>query len=145
MVKVRDEYGCLTVVSGLALGWDTWLAVAARHAGLDLWVHIPFESQPSRWPADDKKVWQRLRDAATKETVYGPNPTSKREAVRLLHARNNGMIAASDAMTCLWLPSKRSGGTWSAVRKIYAVDMPAIHLDPDRRTVRLGLPKSALS
>lgn len=139
-VKVRDEYGCTMAVSGLALGWDQWFAQAALNAGLALWAHIPFEDQAGRWTVGDQREWQRLREAATKVTVYGANPRDKREATQLLMARNNGMISASDAMVCLWLPGKRSGGTWAAVRRIKIAGMPAIHLDPAHRTVRLGLP-----
>lgn len=138
-VHLRMVYGCTTAVSGLALGWDTYWARAALWAGLDLWVHIPFEAQPDRWTSGDRAVWRELRGRAVKETVYGPNPTTKGEAVRLLHARNGGMVDVSDAMTCLWFPDKRAGGTWHAVQRVAASGKPAIHLDPALRTVRLGL------
>lgn len=139
-VKVRDGYGCTTAISGLALGWDQWWAQAALDAGLDLWVHIPFEGQPDRWTAGDRQAWADLRARATKETVYGTNPVDTRQATRLLMARNHGMIRNSDAMACLWIRDKTTGGTWSAVRRIKTTGMPAIHLDPATRTVRLGLP-----
>lgn len=139
-VKLRDHHGCTTAISGLALGWDMWWAHAALDAGLVLWAHIPYLSQPDRWNPAEHKMWGELRRQAGKETVYGPNPRSRGEAVRLLHARNGGMISASDAMACLWDRTKRSGGTWNAIQKIYAAGLPAIHLDPGRRTVRLGLP-----
>ncbi len=138
--KLRDDHGTTTVVSGLALGWDTDWAQAGLAAGLKLWAHVPFETQADRWPAADRKVWQALREAAWKTTVYGPDPASRGAAVRLLHARNHGMVDVSDAMTCLWVPQKRSGGTWGAVQLIVRRGLPAIHLDPARRTVRRGLP-----
>ncbi len=140
MRKVRDEYGCTTAVSGLAIGWDTWWALAALDVGARLWAHVPYLSQPSRWSDADREVWRHLWSRADETTVYGPDPASKSDAVRLLHARNDGMLKVSDAMACLWLPSQRRGGTYSAVRKVAARNMPAIHLDPARRVVRLGLP-----
>ncbi len=138
--KVRDEHGCTTIVSGLAIGWDTWWALAALDVGLKLWAHVPYMSQPSRWSDAEREVWVHLWERADETTVYGPDPTTKAAAVRLLHARNDGMLSVSDAMACLWLPSQRRGGTYSAVRKVAARGMPAIHLDPARRVVRLGLP-----
>lgn len=143
--KLRDEHGCTTAISGAAIGFDTWWAQAALDAGLHLWLHVPFEGQPDRWTRSDQQAWARLRAAATKETVYSStNPRDSREASRLLFARNHGMITASDAMTCLWDPAKRQGGTFHAVRRIAKTGMPAIHLNPAARTVRCGLPSNII-
>jgi precorrin-6x reductase len=57
--------------------------------------------------------------------------------VRLLRARNDGMLAEADAVVAVLKPSKTSGGTASAVRKAQAMGLPIVHLNPERRTVTL--------
>jgi hypothetical protein len=127
----RDQYGTHTVVSGLALGWDTWIAEAALVLRMKLWVHIPFPQQPDRWPDRvDRATWARLRAAATQEKVYGYRPS-----VGLLHKRNDGMIEVSSAMLALWLPSKITGGTASAIGKIAEARKPWVHLDPAAQVI----------
>ncbi|MCW6003928.1 hypothetical protein K1W54_04930 [Micromonospora sp. CPCC 205371] len=131
-VKLRDEHGMTTGVSGMAIGTDLWWAAAVVDAGVKLWAPIPFPHPPDPWRPEDRDEWRRLRRAADVVTLYGDAYD-----VRLLHARNDGMLAAADAVVAVWKPSKTSGGTASAVRKAQAMGLPIVHLNPERRTVTL--------
>lgn len=132
VAKLRDEHGMTCGISGMAIGTDLWWAAAVVEAGLKLSAHIPFPQQPDRWRQADREEWARLRYAADQHTLYGTAYN-----VRLLHARNNGMLAAADAVVAAWKPSKTSGGTAGAVRKAQAMGLPIVHLNPERRTVTL--------
>jgi uncharacterized phage-like protein YoqJ len=138
VVKLRDEHGMTCGISGMAIGTDLWWAAAVVNAGVRLWAHIPFPGQPDRWRQADRAEWVRLRDLADEVTLYGTAYD-----VRLLHARNDGMLAAADAVVAVWKPSKTSGGTASAVRKARAMGLLVVHLNPERRTVTLLDPARA--
>jgi uncharacterized phage-like protein YoqJ len=131
-VKLRDEHGMTCGISGMAIGTDLWWAAAVVDAGLKLSAHIPFPQQPDRWRQADREEWVRLRYVADQHTLYGTDYD-----VRLLRARNDGMLAEADAVVAVWKPSKTSGGTASAVRKAQAMGLPIVHLNPERRTVTL--------
>lgn len=149
-IKLRDEHGTRVAVSGFAIGADLWWADAAVQAGLDLHAHIPFEAQPERWRAADRREWQRLRSLAADVTVYGPDPVEfvllhddiadvYAAAVKLLFDRNRGMMTAAQeaggAVVAVWSPSKPTGGTAGALRDAVKRGLAVVHVNPDSRTV----------
>lgn len=136
---LRNEHGTRVGISGMALGTDLWWARAALAAGLDLHAYLPFPAQADRWPADQRAEWQWLLDqAAAVKMVSTVDPASRQDAARMLHARNDAMLADSAAVVAVWDPAKSSGGTASAVRK--AGRRPGVWLDPAARTVRTVRP-----
>lgn len=136
---LRDEHGTQAGISGMALGADLWWARAVLAAGLELWAYVPFPAQADRWPADQRAEWQWLLDQATRVRMCSEtDPAGRTEAARMLHARNDAMLAASTAVVAVWDPAKTGGGTALAVRK--AGRLPGVHLDPAARTVRTVRP-----
>jgi hypothetical protein len=126
----RDRLGTTTVVSGLALGWDTWIAEDALLLGLDLWAHMPFPQQPAKWRPHEQVRWRHLVDSATQVTTYGES-----YHVHHLHERNAGMIREAGTMLALWNPARTTGGTAGAVRAIADAQRPWVHLDPAGQTI----------
>jgi hypothetical protein len=131
-VKLRIEHGMTTGVSGMALGADLWWADAVVRAGLQLHAHVPFPQQPDPWRPEDRAEWSRLIGLASHTETYGADFD-----VRLLHARNDGMIRASAAAIAVFDPRKTDGGTASAVRRLTAVGLPVIHVNPVTRATTL--------
>ncbi|GAA2623937.1 hypothetical protein GCM10010399_64090 [Dactylosporangium fulvum] len=142
LLWLRDEHGTEEVWSGMALGFDLALAAAAVDLGMPLRAVIPFESQPDVWrDPRDIAEWRRLRAAAASEIVCGPNPTSKQQAVALLHGRNDELLKADGIFAC-WDARKRAGGTYSAVRKARDRGVPVVHIDPAAQVVcGIGCPR----
>lgn len=135
VARLRDFHGTEIAVSGMALGTDMCFGEAALEVDLRLWAHIPFPQQPDVWrdPRDVAR-WQRLREAATWETVYGDHYD-----VDLLGERNNGMLYVTDCVdgvvVALHKPSRRSGGTAGALREARKRGLPIIHINPEAETV----------
>jgi hypothetical protein len=127
--------GPIEVLSGMAAGFDLALAAVAFELGVPLHAHIPYLSQPMGWPPAVRAEWVRLRSVAASEVIYGPNPGSRWQAVKLLHARNDGLLK-TDRLLAGWDATKRRGGTWSAIVKAQRLGLAGIHLDPVTRTVR---------
>lgn len=135
LLWLRAEHGAVEVWSGMALGWDLILAATAVELGFPLRAKVPFLSQPARWPDEtDRAEWRRLVALAVSVDVAGPNPQSKRDAVVLLHRRNDELLKA-DGMFALWDARKRLGGTFSAVSKAARAGLPVVHLDLGEQAV----------
>lgn len=141
--KLRDEHSMTTGITGMALGSDLWWADALHRAGVPFAAHIPFPQQPGPWTRHAPEAvaeWQRLRNLAASEVVYGDlaglaEHARKRVVVRLLHERNDGMLRAADAVVGVWRPGKRDGGTYSALVKAHRAGLPVVHINPLGRTV----------
>jgi hypothetical protein len=150
-VWLRDECGTTVGISGMALGVDMWFARAVLEAGLDLWAYVPFPEQPEVWPSvGDRREWAGLVARAVRVEYAGElgalgGDVRRRAAVRLLHRRNDMMLADAAAVVAVLDVAKRGGGTRSAVVKALRAGMPGVHLDPCAATVRVGLPDLASS
>lgn len=131
MARLVTAYDMRVAISGMALGADTWWALAALSAGVELRAYIPFEAQAARWSAADQALWHAIRASADREVMVSDGEFS----VGALHARNDAMIAAGDAVVALLRGSMSTGGTADAYRKTIAAGKPVLHLDPDACTV----------
>lgn len=153
MVKLRDEHGTQTTVSGMALGGDLLWARTAEREGMPLWAHVPFPQQPDVWPWPDLVADYRRLVAYADRTggvkTYGdlgdlPDGAERKAlATQLLHDRNTGMIRettlARGVVVAVLRSTRTRGGTWSAYNKAKDdAQLPIIRLDPDARTVTLA-------
>lgn len=142
VVWLRDQ-GMTHGHCGMAAGGDLLWAEALTTAGVRWTAHVPYPQQPDWWPQVDRARWRSLLECAAAGTVvYGdldavPAEKRAKEAPRLLHARNDGMLDRSQAVVALWSPGRPRGGTWSAVRKAGLRGLPVIWLDPDARTTKV--------
>lgn len=138
--KLRDEHGMRAGISGMAIGADQWWAAELVDAGTALHAHVPFPQQADRWQQADRDEWRRLLGLAATVTYYGDHYD-----VKLLHARNAGMLAACEAVVAVHKSSKTSGGTASAVRSARQRRLPIVLLNPESMAVTLANARTALS
>lgn len=107
-----------TVISGMALGWDTALAQAAISLNIPLIAAIPFEGQESRWPKESQDMFNRiLAKASSNKFVCGPGC-----AVWKMQKRNEGMVDNSDAVLAIW--NGTNDGTASCIKRAEEVRKP---------------------
>ncbi len=144
--RLRDHHGTTTIISGMARGFDLWLAASGLRHGLDVWAVIPLEAQADRWTKEDRAEWRRIREAATRVWIVGDipagTPLKKRSVVvqGLMWKRNAAMVAAGNALVSLWDSTRLSGGTYGALILAAKRGMPGVHIDPARRGICLQLP-----
>jgi uncharacterized phage-like protein YoqJ len=98
------------VISGMALGWDTALAMAALGLGLPLHAYVPFRGQESRWNADDQVLYHWILGCAAEVVVVSPGGYSAWK----MQTRNEAMVDASGTVLALW--NGQDGGTANCVR-----------------------------
>ena len=99
------------IVSGMAIGYDTWLAEMAIDLGIPLHAYVPFMGQGSNWPEAARKKYQYLLDNAT-NVRYISEDYSKDAFLK----RDRAMIDDCDEVFSLLDPTKTSGGTYYTVK-----------------------------
>jgi uncharacterized phage-like protein YoqJ len=99
------------VISGMALGWDTAVALAALDIGIPLTAAVPFDGQEDAWPPEARRRYQNIIARATKVHVVSPGGYD----IWKLHARNEWMVDNADRMVALWDGGEK-GGTAACVR-----------------------------
>lgn len=98
-----------TVISGMALGWDTAIALAAIELNIDLIAAVPCQNHASKWSKKQQDTWQWILDRAM--TVNCPDVPYTPSAMQI---RNIWMCDHANMVLALWDGS--SGGTANCVR-----------------------------
>jgi len=94
------------IISGMALGWDQAVAVAARGLEIPWTAAIPFEGQESKWPRASKIAYLKLLASATKTVVVSPGTSY---GAGYMQQRNEWMV--DRCQTVLALYNGSPGGT----------------------------------
>ena len=99
-----------SVVSGMALGWDTGLALAAIELRIPLIAAVPFKGQESRWRDTDIFMYTFILGAAERVEIVCPGSYSAAK----MQIRNQWMVDNSDMVLALWDGSE--GGTGNCIK-----------------------------
>lgn len=108
-VQHIPAYHPSTVITGMALGWDTAVAEAAFLMQIPFKAYVPFRGQESMWPPASQKLYRNL----LKEAYAVIECSSPGYSVEKMQIRNKRMVDDSDLLLALWDGS--SGGTANAV------------------------------
>ncbi len=111
----RQGYDELTMISGMAQGWDQAVAHAAVLLGISFIAAIPFDGQESPWPEQGRVRYRELLKRASEVVVVSPGSYAKDKYI----TRDRWMVNQSDAVLALWDGAK-NGGTFETIR--YAED-----------------------
>jgi uncharacterized phage-like protein YoqJ len=106
------SYDFDSVISGMALGWDLWLAEEAMKVGIPVCAYVPFEGQGEAWPTKSRERYKKVLDKC--ETVLYLS-TDYHERVFL--DRDDKMIEDCDTVFALYNPVVKSGGTYYTYKK----------------------------
>ena len=98
------------VISGMALGWDSGVALAAIALNIPLVAAVPFKGQESAWRQGDRDRYFEILDNAI-EVVYVCDPGY---AAWKMQKRNELMCDRSDVVLALWDGGEK-GGTKNCV------------------------------
>lgn len=98
------------VITGMALGWDTAVAMAAYCLNIPFIAAVPFAGQELRWePNHQKRYHEILANACEVVTVSQGGYSSL-----AMEIRNRWMVDRADKVMALWDGS--GGGTGSCIR-----------------------------
>ena len=108
------------VISGMALGWDTCLALAALEKSIPLIAAVPLRGFDSKWLRESREAYQDILDCAD-EIVYVDEVAGygiQGVAAGVYHVgklqkRNEWMVDNCDVIAALW--NRTSGGTKNCI------------------------------
>ena len=109
VIRRMAELGYTEFVSGVAMGFDTWVAedvlrLRAERRDVRLECAIPFPTQADRWCERDKFRRERILAAADSVTTLSPEYTQN-----AFFIRNRYMVDGADAIVCCY--DGKTGGT----------------------------------
>jgi hypothetical protein len=112
-LKIRvglERSGANCVVSGMASGYDLWLADEARLLGLEVWSARPWSThKPNK---GDEELYARILAYASRVVVI--IESDKFPGNYAYFQRNHWMVDNADRVMAYW-NGKQSGGTYECV------------------------------
>lgn len=111
LIKVASKHldGVDKVISGMALGWDWALAIAAYNKGIPFIAAVPFDGQDSAWPEDSRIIYRNLLDLSERVVIVNDGGY----AAWKMQTRNVWAVDNSDYVLALW--DGTSGGTRNCI------------------------------
>lgn len=99
------------VITGMALGFDQWVARICLQLGIPFIAALPCDDQDRRWRDGQRDAYRQLLAQAARVELVSPGYYSSAKMLK----RNRWIVDRSDLMMAAWnrLPS---GGTASCVR-----------------------------
>jgi len=100
------------VRSGMALGWDLWLAEVALELGIEVHAYVPFQGQAQNWPTKSRKKYEKVINQVG-EIHY----TSEEYYPNVFLDRDIQLIEGSNEVLALLNPEAKTGGTYYTVNE----------------------------
>lgn len=100
-----------TVISGMALGWDIALAIAAIKLEIPLIAAIPFKGQEKLWSSEDQYLYHHVLQQATKSVIVCDGGY---EAKKMM-IRNRWMVDQCTRVVALY-DGSQAGGTANCIK-----------------------------
>lgn len=107
------------VISGMALGWDQFAAIAAIKLKIPLVAAVPFKGQGSQWPTPSKQIYQKILSRAAHVEIISKGGYS----AQAMQARNQWIVDHSNQLLALCNPTK-PGGTQNCLLYAYQKRIP---------------------
>jgi uncharacterized phage-like protein YoqJ len=127
------------VIVGMALGWDTAVALACVRRGVPFAAAVPFEGQELAWPSDAQARYRTLLRWASEVTIVSRIAPEHQDRTwwigGVMHARNRWMVDRCQAVVALWDGAPK-GGTANCIAYAKSVGRPVVNLW-DRRDLPL--------
>jgi uncharacterized phage-like protein YoqJ len=115
------------VISGMALGIDTWVAQACVELNVPFVAAIPFVGQDGRWPLPSRNEYAKLLKLAQAVKVVGGDEDN---FAKRMQNRNEWMVDNSTELHGYWNGS--TGGTANCVRYAKLIGRTTIIVNPDK-------------
>jgi len=133
------RYHATEVITGMALGFDQWVAETASNLKVPFIAAVPFRGQASSWPEPSRQHWRMLLSNAAQifcVNISSVRPFTYEEFLALevedvsyntvrrwLYARNTWMVKRADQVLTLW-----NGGPGGTKHTVLEAEQNNIHI-----------------
>jgi len=113
------------IITGMALGVDTWAAEFAIKNNIPFHAYVPFVGQEKMWPAESQAHYKQIKECAKTVTyVCGPG-----YAAWKMQKRNEAMVDACDILIAVW--DGTTGGTYNCIQYAKSKGKEIINIHPN--------------
>lgn len=113
------------VHTGMALGWDTAMALACVDLGIEYTAAIPFPGQERMWPASSQGLYRSLLEQAARIEYVSTWEEAQASIGAAMHKRNQWMVDHCDTVLALF--GGTPGGTAGCVDYAKKAGKPVIN------------------
>ena len=124
-VSTLREHQPSMVISGMAIGWDMAIAIAAIRLEIPFWAYLPFIGQELRWPSTTRLLYHAVLRKAQRTIVCDEGGFTK----QAMQIRNMRMVDDCEHIVALWNGS--SGGTANCIHYAQRVNRPYTNYWPE--------------
>ena len=114
----------VTIISGMALGVDTWAAEYAIHEGIPFKAYIPFAGQEGKWPPASQTRYHEILKSAIETKVICSGGYSAWK----MQERNKAMVNDCSVLIAVW--DGTTGGTGNCVKFAEDINRRVIRIHP---------------
>lgn len=114
----------VTIISGMALGVDTWAAEYAIFNNIPFLAYVPFVGQELAWPIASQKAYRRILSKADTIKIV----CSGSYAPWKMQERNKAMVNDCDVLIAVW--DGTTGGTGNCVQYALSIKKRIIRIHP---------------
>jgi uncharacterized phage-like protein YoqJ len=107
------------VITGMAIGWDTWLAQEALFLDIPIACYVPFPGQQNKWPEESRRKYDHILSRA--KIVKNISDSYSKNA---FFKRDDAMVDDCTQVFALWNQEIQSGGTYHTVQYALSKDKP---------------------
>lgn len=118
----------IMIISGMALGVDTWAAEYAIQHNIPFQAFVPFEGQEKMWPPASQVYYRELLSKA--HVVIKVCPPGY--AAWKMQKRNEAMVDICNILIAVW--DGTSGGTSNCVQYVKSKGRKIIYINPKELT-----------
>ena len=123
--EILPKYNPTKVISGMAIGWDTALAIAALEMGIPLIAAVPFEGQDAIWPKHAQERYRAILDRCAEVHIVCPGGY----ATHKYHIRDRWMCDHAEGVIALW-NGQKFGGTYSTIKYAKSISLEIFNVWP---------------
>lgn len=122
--KILLQYKPDKVISGMALGFDSYLANVAIKLGIPVIAAVPFVGQEKFWPEKSQRMYNKLLNKCSEVIIVSEGGYSAHK----MQLRNIFMVNKCDILIACHDDSK--GGTFNCIKYAESINKQIIKIDP---------------
>lgn len=124
--KIFRELKPEKIITGMALGFDQYVAFIAHKLKIPFLAAIPFQDQEIKWSKNSKEIYYKLLSLAKEQVIVSPGEYS----IEKMQVRNKFIVDNCDVLLACINENETSGGTFNCVKYARSVGREIIFIRP---------------